>query len=104
MTTMMRTMEQTTMTTMMRTMEQTTMTTMMRTMEQTTMTTMMRTMVIMEMAVKEKAAEEKAVKTNLGVAKLLAEKTLVMSAADTRATAGFFIADRHIMKIQKIYL
>src|SRR5215213_2657868 len=98
MTTMMRTMEQT-MTTMMRTMEQT----MMRTMEQTMMT-MMRTMVIMEMAVKEKAAEEKAVKTNLGVAKLLAEKTLVMSAADTRASAGFFIADRHIMKIQKIYL
>jgi 20S proteasome alpha/beta subunit len=96
--TMMRTMEQT----MMRTMEQT-MTTMMRTMEQT-MTTMMRTMVIMEMAVKEKAAEEKAVKTNLGVAKLLAEKTLVMSAADTRASAGFFIADRHIMKIQKVYL
>jgi 20S proteasome alpha/beta subunit len=44
------------------------------------------------------------VKTNLGVAKLLAEKTLVMSAADTRASAGFFIADRHIMKIQKVYL
>jgi 20S proteasome alpha/beta subunit len=74
----------------------------------------MRTMVIMEKAAEEKAAEEKAaeekaaeekaVKTNLGVAKLLAEKTLVMSAADTRASAGFFIADRHIMKIQKVYL
>jgi 20S proteasome alpha/beta subunit len=57
-----------------------------------------------EKAAEEKAAEEKAVKTNLGVAKLLAEKTLVMSAADTRASAGFFIADRHIMKIQKVYL
>ena len=29
-------------------------------------------------------------------------KDVVVLAADTRASAGFFIADKHVMKIQKV--
>jgi 20S proteasome alpha/beta subunit len=34
----------------------------------------------------------------------LAEEALVIPAADIRASTGFFIADRHVMKIQKVDL
>src|ERR671923_2301587 len=101
--TMMKTTEQT-MTMMMEqtmTMMKTTEQTMTMMMEQTM--TMMKTTVVMEMAVKEKATKE-TIQMNLRIAKWLAEEMLVMLAADTQASAGFFITDRHMMKIQKVYV
>jgi len=41
---------------------------------------------------------------HLRIAQFLQEELLVMSVADTHTIAGFFIAERHVMKIRKVDL
>jgi hypothetical protein len=77
-------------------MEQTTMEAAVMMMEQTTM----EAAVMGKRKMKEKATEDQTSQMNFRGAQLLADETLVTSAADTLASADFFIIDRHVMKIQ----